>query len=116
MKLAGFDLFRFSLPLHRPLMLGDTTVHRREGLLLRLSGDDGAEGWGESAPLPGLSAESLHQATAQLSGLAGSLIGREATDDWTDQNRAFSRELGRTVPAPSVRFGLELAVWNLCAA
>jgi O-succinylbenzoate synthase len=116
MKLAGFDLFRYSLPFRKPLALRGTTVHRREGLLLRLSGDDGAEGWGESAPLPGFSAESLHQATAQLRGLAGSLIGREATDDWTDQNRAFSRELERTVPAPSVRFGLELAIWNLCAA
>jgi o-succinylbenzoate synthase len=116
MKLAGFDLFHYSLPFRKPLALRGTTVHRREGLLLRLSGDDGAEGWGESAPLPGFSAESLHQATAQLRGLAGSLIGREATDDWTDQNRAFGRELERTVPAPSVRFGLELAVWNLCAA
>jgi o-succinylbenzoate synthase len=116
MKLAGFDLFRFSLPLRGPLVLGGATLHRREGLLLRLSGDDGAEGWGESAPLPGFSEESLHQAIAQMRLLVGSLIGREVTDDWTDRDGAFGRELERIAPAPSVRFGLELAVWNMCAA
>jgi o-succinylbenzoate synthase len=115
MKLAGFDLYRFSLPLRGPLVLKGTTLHRREGLLLRLSGDDGAEGWGESAPLPGFSEESLHQAIVQLRRLAGSLIGSEVTDDWTDRDGAFGRELERIAPAPSVRFGLELAVWNLYA-
>jgi O-succinylbenzoate synthase len=116
MKLAGFDLFRFSLPLRGPLVLGGTTLHRREGLLLRLSGEDGAEGWGESSPLPGFSEESLHQVILQMRLLAGSLVGRELTDDWTVRNGASGRELQRIVPAPSVRFGLELAVLNLRAA
>src|SRR5215203_5311519 len=115
MKLAGFDLYRFSLPLRGPLVLRDTTLHRREGVLLRLSGDDGSGGWGESAPLPGFSAESPDQAIVQLRRLAGSMIGREVADDWTDRNGAFGRELERIAPAPSVRFGLELAVWNMCA-
>jgi O-succinylbenzoate synthase len=116
MRLAGFDLFRFSLPLRGPLVLRGATLHRREGLLLRLSGDDGAEGWGESTPLPGFSEESLHQAIAQMRRLAGSLIGRKITDDWTVRDGAFGRELERVAPAPSVRFGLELAVRNMCAA
>jgi O-succinylbenzoate synthase len=115
MNLASFDLYRFSLPLRGPLVLGGTTLRRREGVLLRLSGDDGSEGWGESAPLPGFSAESLDQAIVQLRRLAGSLIGREVKDDWTDRNGAFGRELERIAPASSVRFGLELAVWNLRA-
>ena len=115
MNLASFDLYRFSLPLRGPLVLGGTTLRRREGVLLRLSGDDGSEGWGESAPLPGFSADSLDQAIVQLRRLAGSLIGREVKDDWTDRNGAFGRELERIAPASSVRFGLELAVWNLRA-
>ena len=115
MNLARFDLYRFSLPLRGPLVLGGTTLRRREGVLLRLSGDDGLEGWGESAPLPGFSAESLDQAIVQLRRLAGPLIGREVKDDWTDRNGAFGRELERIAPASSVRFGLELAVWNLRA-
>jgi O-succinylbenzoate synthase len=117
MRLAGFDVFRYSLPLRGPVMLGGTALHRREGLLLRLSGDDGSEGWGESAPLPGFSPESLHRATAQLRGVAGTLLGRDITGDWTEREGGeLGRELERFAPAPSVRFGVELAVWNLRAA
>jgi O-succinylbenzoate synthase len=49
MKLARFDLYRYSLPLSRPLTLGGITLFQREGILLKLSGDDGSEGWGETA-------------------------------------------------------------------
>jgi o-succinylbenzoate synthase len=115
-NLMGFDLYRYSLPLRRPLALKGTTLRRREGLLLRLSGDDGSEGWGETVPLPGFSEENLDQAIAQLRRLEGSLIGREVTDDWTDREGTFGRELERIAPVPSVRFGLELAVWNLYGA
>jgi o-succinylbenzoate synthase len=114
MKLARYELYHYSLPFSRPLVLGGTTLRRREGLLLRLSGDDGSEGWGESAPLPGFSRESLDEAAEQLRRLAGSITGREVTEDWVDPYGEFVRELGRA--APSVRFGLELAVCNLWAA
>jgi len=114
MKLARYELYHFSLPFSRPLVLEGTTLHRREGLLLRLSGDEDSEGWGESAPLPGFSRESLDEVAEQLRRLAGSMVGREVTDDWVDPYGEFVRELGRA--APSVRFGLELAVCNLWTA
>ena len=113
MKLARFDLYRYSLPFYRPLTLGGITLFQREGLLLRLSGDDGSRGWGETAPLPGFSGESLDDAAPQLRRLAGSMMGREVTDDWVDPYGEFARELEGT---PSVRFGFELAVWNLYGA
>jgi o-succinylbenzoate synthase len=114
MKLANYDLYRYRLPFSRSLTLGDLTLHHREGLLLRLSGDNGSEGWGEVAPLPGFSVESLVDATAQLRRLAGSMMGCEVRKDWVDPYGKFGRELDR-VP-PSVQFGFELAVWNLYAA
>jgi len=113
-KPTSFDLYRYSLPLSRSLTLRGTTLRRREGLLLRLSGEDGSEGWGESAPLPSFSKESLDEAANQLRRIVGSLIGREVTGDWV--NGAIGRELDSIDPAPSVRFGLELAVWNLYAS
>ncbi len=111
MKLARFDLYRYSLPFSRPLTLGGIMRFQREGILLRLSGDDGSEGWGETAPLPGFSVEGLVDATAQLRRLAASMIGREVKQDWVDPYGEFGPGLDRV--APSVRFGLELAVWNL---
>ena len=114
MKLAHFDLHSYRLPFSRPVTLQGTTLRHREGLLLRLSGDDGSEGWGESAPLPGFSREGPDQAASQLRRMAGSMTGREVTGDWVDPHGEFVRELGRA--APSVRFGFELAVWKLWAA
>jgi o-succinylbenzoate synthase len=114
MKLARFDLYHYSLPFSRPLTLGGITHFQREGILLRLSGDDGSEGWGETAPLPGFSGESQGRAAEQLRRLAGSMMDREVTDDWVEPYGEFARELDGT--APSVRFGFELAVWNLYGA
>src|ERR687894_688211 len=114
MKLASFDLYSYSLPFSRSLTLGGITLFQREGILLRLSGDDGSEGWGETAPLPGFSLESQGEAASQLHRLAGSMIGREVREDWVDPYGEFGGELDRL--APSVRFGFELAVWNLYAA
>jgi len=115
-RLENFELYRYGLPLAAPLNLKGATLYCREGLLLRLAGDDGSEGWGETAPLPGFSEEGLDEAAARLGGLAQSMMGREATDDWVDPEGDFSRELDRRVIPPSVRFGFELGLWNLYAA
>ena len=114
MKLARFDLYRYKLPFSRPLTLKGVTFHHREGLLVRLSGDDGSEAWGETAPLPGFSRESLDEAAKQLLQLARSMMGRAATDDWVDPYGEFAWEIEDI--APSVWFGFELAVWSLYGA
>src|SRR5919202_1950770 len=114
MKPTSFDIYRYSLPLSRPLTLEGATLRRREGLLLKLCGDDGSEGWGESAPLPGFSCVRLDEAAVHLWRLAVSMMDREATEDWVDQDGGFARDPDRI--APSVRFGFELAVWNLYGA
>ena len=116
MKLDGFALYRYSLPLSPPPALKGATLRNREGLLLRLSGEDGSEGWGETAPLPGFSEESLQEAAAQLRRLAEPMMGREIVEDQVSPDGEFSRGLDLLRPAPSVRFGLELALWNLYAA
>jgi O-succinylbenzoate synthase len=116
MRLVRLDLYRYKLPFATPQTLKGATLHHREGILLRLAGEDGSEGWGETAPLPGFSDEGLDLAAAQLGDLATSATGRETTDVRTDPQGGFGRELDRPHVAPSVRFGLELALWNLWAA
>jgi O-succinylbenzoate synthase len=115
-RVAAFGLYRYGLPLTEPLKLQGAVLLNREGLLLELTGERGVAGWGETSPLPGFSRESLDGSTSQLRELASSMVGREVTDDWLDAEGAFSRELDAMDLAPSVRFGFELALWNLCAA
>ena len=116
MYLRSSALYRYRLPFSPPLTIKGMTLRYREGLLLRLTGEDGSEGWGETAPLPGFSEGSLGEAAAQLRRLAEPMTGREATEEWVDPDGDFSRNLDRIDPAPSVRFGFELAVWNLYAS
>lgn len=116
MKVTGFGLYRFRLPLTAPLVFKGATLKHREGLLLRLEGEAGAVGWGETSPLPGFSRESLPGAARGLGDMAASVVGREVASDWIGTDGTLARMLDRADLAPSVRFGFELAVWNLYAA
>ena len=61
---AQTELFRYRLPLVRPLTLPSGTHEVREGVLLRLTDDEGRQGWGEAAPLPGYSPDTLAETIA----------------------------------------------------
>ncbi len=113
MKLAGFDIYRYELPLSEPLRLKGKELHHREGSLVELASGGGATGWGEAAPLPGFSREGHDEVIWQLRGLASSMMGRGVTEDILDTEGAFARELDATELAPSARFGFELALWDL---
>ena len=116
MKVTGFDVYGFRLPLTGRLVLRDATLTDREGLLLRLSGEDGLSGWGEVSPLPGFSPETLPEAAVGLRSLAASLVGRNVTGEWMGADGDLARLLDGMEIVPSVRFGLELAAWNLYGA
>ncbi len=116
MKPAGFRLYRYHLPLSEPLQSKATTLRHREGLLVKLGSDGGAVGWGEASPLPGFSRENLDDAAEQLRGLSTELMGREVPMEALGPEGSFARELDLLAPSPSVRFGFELALWNLYAA
>ena len=116
MRLAGFELFRYELPLTEPLALKGAVLRHREGLLLKLTGEGGTAGWGEASPLPGFSSESPNEAAEDLRALATRVMGRQLTDGSLDPEGDLADELDRLAPSPSARFGLELALWNLYAA
>jgi o-succinylbenzoate synthase len=65
---------RYSLKLARPLR----GLDQRQGILISLHGADGCVGWGEAAPFPGLSSESLDQAEAALQNWADDPAGLQA--------------------------------------
>jgi O-succinylbenzoate synthase len=105
MRISDATCYKFTLPLQEPLELEGHTVYRRRGLLLRLTGEDGAVGWGEAAPLPGFSAESVDEAAEALSVRARSLRDRSLSED---SQPLFQRPASE-VP-PSVRFAVQSAV------
>lgn len=84
---------------------GAGILRRREGLLVHLEAG-GASGWGEAAPLPGFSRETLGEAARALREAKPRILGRELQE--------------ATIPGgelpPSARFALELARLSLEAA
>ena len=116
MLLTRFDLYHYRLPLVAALKLKGALLLEREGFLVRLASLTGAMGWGEVSPLPGFSRERLEEAREQLLGLRDALKGWAMTPDWVEREGAFVHHVDALKLAPSVRFGLELAVRNLFAA
>lgn len=111
MTTKQYDIYKYDVPLEQALTIGKTRLSRREGFLVRLRDEAGAQGWGEVSPLPGFSQESLEQALDQLKGAAADLVGQPLDVD--------SVLGGDRVPAqyaPSVRFGLETACLALLEA
>jgi len=84
-------------------------------LLVILEDGEGHSGIGETAPLPGLHAESVEEAAAQLHELAGQLEGAGIPEGCPALDGAFETWLGGLNLHPSVRTGVEGAVLTLLA-
>ena len=109
-------LVPYRLPLTAPFRWSGGEVAAREGVLLRLEGEGGLVGWGDAAPLPGFSRETLAEVRAALEPAARALVDR-ALDP-----RAIVAAGGPLQAAldaaglpPSARFALELALADLAA-
>ena len=94
------DIIEVSLPLLRPYRSGTTAITQRRILLARLVGD-GFEGWGECAPVPGYSRETLEECRSWLHAAAARLTGRPPSEP-------------SLAPASAV-FAIEAAIADLAA-
>ena len=115
MTITALRLYRFSLPLMKPLVLRGVTLSERDGLLVKLADENGTEAWGEVSPLPGFSAETRDQAEAQLLSAATQLCDHPAPENLENLDGGFEQWLGAMNLYPSVRHGLETAVLALLA-
>lgn len=113
MKVASAVLYRYRLPLTRTLILRNQPHIYREGLLLSLTSDSGQTGWGEIAPLPGHSRETLQEVQAQAAGLLNRLVNRSVPSSLPAISSEYKNELVELLP--SVRCGLEAAWLHLHA-
>ncbi|MFK0571660.1 o-succinylbenzoate synthase [Endozoicomonas sp.] len=110
MKECKADILRYRLPLKHPLLLKQSSLDQRAGLILTLSAG-GRFGYGEIAPLPGFSRESLEESEVQLQSFVhavneGRFHALAANDFVTE---TFLEQLSM----PSVSFGIESALWWL---
>ena len=109
MEILGVKIYRYDLPLAWPLPLKTTRLKSRQGLVLELKVNDDINGvgylYGEAAPLPDFSNESIDGACEQLGSIAAALIGQMLEpesfncDEWAE-----------TMVSPSVAFALESAI------
>ena len=75
MALREIELYVYQVPFRQPLRSRHTVLTHREGLLVAVTSVNGQKGWGEAAPLPGFSEESLEEAITVAQRLALSLKG-----------------------------------------
>jgi O-succinylbenzoate synthase len=88
-------------------------ITAREGLIIKLVFDEGLEGFGEIAPLPGLSNVTLEECLGNLRETAFSLKKGQFSFDTLETD--FFEKLDKIRLYPEVRFGIEMAVLNAAA-
>jgi O-succinylbenzoate synthase len=115
MKITAVKIYAYRLPLVRPLILKFHTLQERLGFLLKLSSDTGHTAWGEAAPLPGFSRESLADTGTALRELKDKLIGATIPEGIEQLNGQFSNWLSGMALCPSAQFAVETAVLGLLA-
>lgn len=108
------DILRYRLPLKHPLILKQFSLNERKGLILRLN-SCGRIGYGDIAPLPGFSRESLQEAEEQLQIFCRAVNAGHFEPFATDAPEMVGgiKECIESLSMPSVLFGIESALWWL---
>lgn len=99
MKIQTFSLHPYEMPMSFGLM--------RLGVLIHITDEKGNSGWGDVAPLPKWSQETLKEAIEELERKKGEILEQE----WTAKKCVQELELFNLLP--SVAFGLESALLSL---
>ena len=98
MTIRSFQLYQYSIPVDSQLILRNRFLKVREGFLVHIQCGE-KEGWGEIAPLPEFSQETLEQAKEQA---------LQWLTQW-DESRSQNQYLSMDGLYPSVAFGISCA-------
>ncbi|MEM1044384.1 MAG: o-succinylbenzoate synthase [Bacteroidota bacterium] len=116
MRVETVDLVPYRLPLTEAVTWNGERCTTREGALLRLGDDRGRTGWGDLAPLPGFSRETLPEAMKALTEALPELLRRGLDpSDLTQPSGSFHTTLDAAGLPSSARFALDLALADLAA-
>ncbi len=115
MKIATFEVYQYSLNLNYPLTVRGQQLKNRQGLIIHLTSDQGEEGFGDVAPLPGFSQETLPDVLDQIPLLRSKFCDQEIPNELIKFTGQFDQWLNPFNLKPSLRFGFESAVLHLLA-
>ncbi len=120
MKITAVRLYRYQLPFRQPLKLAGGTLTHRRGFLLEVQTREGASGWGEAAPFPGLNRETEAEVEASLRDVARRLPGwQSGIPTWrlrsTLPSLISSFWEQNPLSVPSVAFAVETALLQAMA-
>ncbi len=114
MNFKDFKLYSYKIPLRKTLKLKNHSIDSRAGLILKMFDSDGNCGFGEIAPLPGFSRESLQEAKFQTIQICNSLkesVSPQEPEKIIGAMKSFPEEV-----YPSVSFGVASALLILSAS
>ena len=113
-RISAFDFYRYALKLSLPIS-GKEKAKEREGLIIHFKSAEGAEGFGDVAPFPGRSRESVQDCLDQIKGLKKFLLSVELPKHLERLDGGFERIFKDMYLKPSLRFGVETALLTLLA-
>lgn len=112
MKIQSVRIYRYDIPFVRPFVTSRFVLQNRSGLILAVEAANGLVGYGEIAPFPGFSRETLDDCSRAAVALARKLQTAELPDSPQELQEWSSRR--QDLP-PCVAFGFETAIADLCA-
>ncbi len=119
MKIERIDLFPLWYPMtgYFKFFAGPHGTTGRAAVLVKITTDDGATGWGQSVPIARWSDETLETATVALRDyFAPALIGRDPLDiDGAHHLMDDAISPGFSTGMPIARSGIDLALWDLAS-
>jgi len=114
-KISAFDIYQYTIELKQPLIIHGQKLKNRQGLIIQLISEQGEIGFGDIAPLPGFSRETLEEVIDQAQLLRSKICDQSVPEGLTKFNGKFDEWFNPFNLKPSLRFGIESAVLHLLA-
>lgn len=113
--LQSIHYYHFEQPLAHPFFARHELLHVKEGLIVHVISDKGTMGFGEIAPLPGISPELFKKAVYQADTMARELKGARIPVEPLMLLQWLSSHIPGETVCSSVKFGLESAIISMVA-
>ncbi|MCL4417660.1 MAG: o-succinylbenzoate synthase [Actinobacteria bacterium] len=126
-KIIEFNLYKYSLPLATSIKIKNNLISERSGVVINIKTSSGPTCFGEAAPLPFLHKENLSEVILQLKSIREIILKQKIKPE-LNQNSDIKNKFLNPFPGsfnffndifskydifPSVRFGIEMALFNL---